>query len=88
VEYAVLCVAFGIWTGLTARAKGGSFWIWLMVGSVLPVAGLIAAVLMRHEDEEPERTCPNCGTRQKLYVQVCTRCGRDLYFSDAEPPPT
>ena len=34
------------------------------------------------EKTEPERQCPNCLKPLKLYVQVCPRCGTDLYLPD------
>jgi uncharacterized OB-fold protein len=39
-------------------------------------------ILYRSEKVEPERRCPRCGTVHKLYVQVCRRCGEDLYLPD------
>ena len=80
--YLLIALSFGIATGVIGRAKGSSFFIWMIVGSVLPVLGLIAVVLYRPETAEPERRCPNCGKVQKLYVQVCTRCGVELYLPD------
>jgi hypothetical protein len=80
--YVVIALTFGIATGVIGRAKGGSFFIWFLVGTVLPVIGLVAVILDRPEIEEPERRCPRCGKVQKLYVQVCTRCGADLYLPD------
>ena len=76
--YLIIALSFGIATAVVGRAKGSSFFIWLIVGSVLPVLGLIAVILYRPETEEPERRCPRCGQVHKLYVQVCTRCGLDL----------
>lgn len=73
---------FGLATGIIGRAKGSSFFIWLLIGSVLPLLGLIAVVLYRVEKDEPERQCPNCKKALKLYVQVCPRCGTDLYLPD------
>jgi hypothetical protein len=90
--YLIIALSFGIATAVIGRAKGSSFFIWLIVGSVLPVLGLIAVVLHRPEVEEPERRCPRCGRVHKLYVQVCTRCGAELYLptstgdSSASPP--
>ena len=81
-EWVFLAILFGIATGTIGRAKGGSFFIWLLVGSILPILGLVAVVLYRNEEEEPERQCPNCNKILKLYVQVCTRCGTDLYLPD------
>jgi hypothetical protein len=80
--YVVIALTFGIATGVIGRAKGSSFFIWFLVGTVLPILGLIAVVLYRAEVQEPERRCPRCGKVQKLYVQVCTRCGAELYLPD------
>ena len=66
--------------------KGSSFWIWFLIGAVFPYFGLIGALLYRHEREEPERTCPRCGKVLKLYVQVCPKCGLDLYLPESEEP--
>ena len=74
--YLIIALSFGIATGVIGRAKGSSFFIWLIVGSVLPVLGLIAVILYRPETEEPERRCPRCGKVHKLYVQVCTALRR------------
>ena len=80
--YILIAVTFGIATGVIGRAKGSSFFIWLLVGMVLPIIGLVAVILYRREQEEPERRCPNCNKVLKLYVQVCPRCGTDLYLPD------
>lgn len=81
-EYAVIAVSFGLATGIIGRGKGSSFLIWFAVGTVIPIAGLIAVILYRSERDEPERRCPSCGKVLKLYVQVCPRCGTDLYLPD------
>ena len=83
-EYVVIALGFGLATGIIGRAKGSSFLIWLAVGTVLPALGLIAVILYRSERDEPERRCPTCGKVLKLYVQVCPRCGTDLYLPDPE----
>jgi hypothetical protein len=82
VQYILIAVAFGVATGLVGRSKGSSLWIWAAIGAVLPLFGLIAAILFRSERDEPERRCPRCGTVQKLYVQVCNVCGEELYLPD------
>jgi hypothetical protein len=81
-EYVVIALLFGIATGIIGRAKGSSFFIWFLVGTVLPLIGLIAVILFRSEKTEPERQCPRCGKVLKLYVQVCPVCGEDLYLPD------
>jgi uncharacterized paraquat-inducible protein A len=81
-EYVVIAVSFGLATGIIGRGKGSSFWIWFAVGTVIPLFGLVAVVLFRSEKVEPERQCPSCNKVLKLYVQVCPRCGMDLYLPD------
>jgi hypothetical protein len=88
--YVIIAISFGIATGIVGRSKGSSFWIWLAVGTVIPILGLVAAILYRGEREEPERRCTTCGKILKLHVQVCPRCGTDLYLpdpSDVRPGP-
>ncbi len=82
LEYIPIIFFFGLTTGIIGKAKGSSFWIWFLVGAVLPFIGLIAVVLSRREKDEPERQCPNCLHAVKLYVQVCPRCGTELYLPD------
>ena len=74
--------SFGLATGLIGRAKGASFLLWATIGFLVPVLGLVAVILSRREQAEPERRCPRCGTVHKLYVQVCQRCGEDMYLPD------
>lgn len=81
-EYLFIAFSFGLATAFIGKAKGSSFWLWLVIGSVLPLLGLIAVILYRREKDEPERQCPNCRKALKLYVQVCPRCGADLYLPD------
>lgn len=80
--YVIIAISFGLATGIVGRSKGSSFWIWLAVGTVIPILGLVAAILYRGERKEPERRCPTCGKILKLHVQVCPRCGTDLYLPD------
>jgi DNA-directed RNA polymerase subunit RPC12/RpoP len=80
--YVIVAIAFGLAAGIIGRAKGSSFFLWFLVGAVIPLFGLIAAILYRSEREEPERRCPTCGKVLKLHVQVCTRCGTELYLPD------
>lgn len=69
-------------TAYVGWKKGSSFWLWFLIGAVLPYLGLIGALLYRREQDEPDRRCPRCGKVVKLYVQVCPRCGTDLYLPD------
>jgi hypothetical protein len=80
VEVPVVLFFFGLSAGTIGKIKGSSFWIWFVVGMVLPGLGTLAAVLYRFESSEPQRSCPECGRVVALHVQVCPGCGRDLEF--------
>ncbi|MGN6587615.1 MAG: hypothetical protein ACTHKT_09120 [Solirubrobacterales bacterium] len=82
MEYLVIAFFFGLATAFIGRAKGSSFFIWFVIGMVIPPLGLLAVILYRFDKDEPERQCPTCGKALKLYVQVCPRCGTDLYLPD------
>jgi hypothetical protein len=80
--YVLIALTCGIATGVIGRAKGSSFLLWFLIGGIVPLLGLIVVILYRGETNEPERRCPTCGRVVKLYVQVCPRCGTDLYLPD------
>jgi hypothetical protein len=80
VEVVVLLFFFGLSAGTVAKIKGSSFFIWFLIGAVLPIIGTIGAVLYRNERLEGRRRCPECGNVVGISTQVCTRCGRDLDF--------
>ena len=82
MPYLLIAFLFGLATAIIGKAKGSSFWLWLLIGAVLPLLGLVAVIFYRREKDEPERPCPSCGKALKLYVQVCPRCGEDLYLPD------
>jgi uncharacterized paraquat-inducible protein A len=81
-EYLFIAFTFGLAAAIIGNAKGSSFWIWFLVGAVIPLLGLVAVILYRSDKHEPERQCPKCHKELKLYVQVCPRCGTDLYLPD------
>jgi len=80
MAYLILCVLSGLAGGFVGKVKGSSFWLWLVVATVLPVLGVVAALLYRVDRDELRRQCPNCG-------KVCTRCGAELEFPDAAIAP-
>jgi hypothetical protein len=82
VIYLVLAVWFGLATGLIGRVRGSSFFIWFLIGVVVPVLGMFIALLYRRETDEVRRQCPTCGKIIKLHDQICTRCGTDLEFPE------
>jgi hypothetical protein len=78
LEFVVLAFFCGLSAGVIGKLKGSSFWIWFLVGLVLPLLGTLAAIFHRSERNEPRRQCPECGNVVPLSDQVCMRCGRDL----------
>ena len=78
LEFLVLMFFFGLSAGMIGRIKGGSFFIWFLIGFALPVLGTLAALLHRWERRELRRRCEECGNVVALHDQVCMRCGRDL----------
>jgi peptidoglycan/LPS O-acetylase OafA/YrhL len=85
--YLVLCLSFGLAAGVVGRIKGSSFALWFIIGAILPVLGLLAAVLYRYETAELRRECPQCGKVVMLYDALCTRCGTELDFPEVAIEP-
>jgi hypothetical protein len=90
MAYVIIAVCFGIWGGFVGRMKGSSFFLWFVISAVVPVFGLLAAILYRREDRELRRRCPECGRVTKIYDAVCMRCGAELDYPDVAiaPPAT
>jgi hypothetical protein len=82
VFYVAIALLFGLAGGLVARSKGGSFVLWFLISAAVPMVGLIAALLFRSELDEPDRTCPRCGTTCKVYAALCMRCGMELEYPE------
>jgi hypothetical protein len=82
MAYLIICLFFGLAGGVVGRMKGSSFVLWFLISGLIPVLGLLAAVLYRFEQNEVRRQCPRCGKVVKLYDQVCMGCGLDMDFPD------
>ncbi len=82
MPYLILAFSFALAGGLVGRLKGSSFFIWFLVSGILPVLGLVAALLYRSERDELRRQCPGCGRIVKLHDALCTRCGTELEFPE------
>ena len=87
MAYVVLAFSFALAGGLVGRIKGSSFFLWFLISGLLPVLGLLAAVLYRSERDELRRQCPGCGRIVKLHDALCTRCGAELEFPDVAIEP-
>src|SRR5438270_13556237 len=85
--YVFICFCCGLSAGFIGRYKRSSFWLWFVIGAVIPLLGTIAALLWRYEDEEVYRECDECGHVMPLYQQACNRCGADLEWPEEMDTP-
>ena len=87
MPYLIIAFSFALAGGFVGKLKGSSFFIWFVISGVLPVLGLLAALLYRSEYDEVRRQCPACGKVVKLHDAVCMRCGAELEFPDVAIEP-
>jgi hypothetical protein len=59
--YVVIALSFGLSAGIVGKIKGSSFFIWFIIGAVVPLIGLLTAIAYRSERDELRRRCPTCG---------------------------
>jgi hypothetical protein len=85
--YVVIALSFALAGGIIGRLKGSSFWLWFVISGVIPVIGLVTAVVYRSERDELRRQCPTCGRVCKLYDALCVRCGTELEFPETAIAP-
>jgi hypothetical protein len=85
--YVVIALSFALAGGIVGRLKGSSFWLWFLISGLIPVIGLLTAVVYRSERDELRRQCPTCGRVCKLYDALCVRCGTELDFPEAAIAP-
>jgi len=86
-SYLVICFFFGLSGGTIGKIKGSSFFLWFMIAAILPVAGLIAALLYRWDRDELRKQCPGCGRIVMIHDALCTKCGTELDFPDVAIAP-
>jgi hypothetical protein len=80
--YVVFALWMGIAAGVVGKIKGSSFLLWFLIGTVVPVLGVLAATLYRSDRDELRRQCPGCGRIVMLHDALCTRCGAELEFPE------
>jgi hypothetical protein len=82
MAYVVIAVCFGFAGGIVGKIKGSSFFIWFLISMVVPIIGLVTAIVYRYEKDELRRRCPRCGRVTKAYDAICTRCGSELEYPE------
>ncbi len=82
--YIIIALFFGLAGGVVGRLKGSSFLIWFLISGLIPVVGLLVALVYRMERDEPQRACPRCGKVVPLADALCTCCGQELEWVEAD----
>lgn len=80
--YIVIALSFALAGGFVGKIKGSSFWLWFLISGIVPVIGMVCAILYRSDRDELRRECPRCGRIVKLHDALCTGCGMELDFPD------
>ena len=87
MAYVIIALWFGLAGGIIGRIKGSSFLLWFLFSGLVPVLGLLTALVYRSERDELRRACPKCGRVTKIYDALCTRCGAELEYPEAPLAP-
>jgi hypothetical protein len=87
MAYVVIAICFGLAGGIVGRIKGSSFLLWFLISMIVPIIGLLTAIVYRYERDELRRQCPRCGRVTKIYDAICTRCGAELDFPETALAP-
>jgi hypothetical protein len=82
VAYLVIAASFALAGGIVGKVKGNSFWMWFVISGLVPLVGLLVAILYRSERDTLRRRCPRCGRLVKIHDAVCTGCGEELEFPE------
>ena len=61
MEFIVLAFFCGLSAAVIGKLKGSSFWIWFLVGAVLPLLGTIVAIFYRSEHASRGAPAPSAG---------------------------
>ena len=78
----VLALLLGLIPAVIARGKGGSFFLFYILGVVVwPLALLISVIMADHR-----RKCPYCAESIRPAATVCPHCQRELQ-TQVEPAP-
>ena len=83
----VTAIALGLTTGAIAQSKGYSFVGYFILGSLLPIIGVLLAIGLHPNTTAIERQqlasggsrrCPFCAEVIRAEAKVCRYCGREL----------
>ncbi|MDD5779118.1 MAG: zinc ribbon domain-containing protein [Candidatus Thermoplasmatota archaeon] len=84
----VIWIAIGVWMYKDAEKRGKSGALWLIIGLLFGIIGLIVWLIVRppepsfyeskaqEREEKPRRSCPECGREIPLDANTCPYCGK------------
>mgnify|MGYP002395433647 FL=1 len=84
----VIWIAIGVWMYKDAEKRGKSGALWLIIGLLLGIIGLIVWLIVRppepsfydkqreSHEEDDRRRCPECGRNIPFDASVCPYCGK------------
>jgi hypothetical protein len=83
----VIWIAIGIWMYKDAEKRGKSGALWLIIGLLFGIIGLIVWLIVRPPEpsfyekkaapqEAQARNCPECGRSIPMDANVCPYCGK------------
>lgn len=80
----IIAIAIGVWMYRDAERRGENGALWLIIGLIGGIIGLIIWLIVRPDEpakrkEQPsERYCPECGRNIPFDAQVCPYCAATL----------
>lgn len=83
----IIWIAIGIWMYKDAEKRGKSGALWLIIGLIFGIIGIIIWLLVRPpeksfyekkeaEKQQQDRNCPECGRAIPMDANVCPYCGK------------
>lgn len=78
IEYAAICMVFGIAAALVAHSKARNALGWFLCGLVLGPFSLIVAVLPRALKDGQTQRCPQCSEIILARAHLCRYCNSPL----------
>lgn len=80
ILFAILFVVFFIpvWTANVAKNKGRNWLVWLIIGFILNIIGLIIAYIIPVQVGGKYGKCPKCAEPVLKEAMVCKHCGAEL----------
>lgn len=98
----VIWLLLAVITSAVAASKGRNFFGWLLIGLIIPVIGLIIALVIGPKEQYANagggpaqvsgsptaiKTCPECAETVLIAARVCKHCGYRFAGPDEDPRP-